>query len=98
MVLSDKTTRIFIHHNVLASEAGVEKLKELFFLTKEFPNSLIIKDVKESGELYIIRPAKSRQEGSLSDVDFSLFVAQKIADGYIYGTLESFKHIVGDFV
>lgn len=98
MDLSSKTTNIFIHYSVLAQEAGVEKLKELFFLTKEFPNSLIIKGVKESGELNIVRPAKVRQERSLADTDFQCFVAQKLSDGYLYGTVESFKQIVGDFV
>lgn len=98
MVSSDRTTRIFIHHRVLASEAGVEKLKELFFLTKEFPNSMIIKDVKESGELNIISSTPIQQKCSLTDCHFQYFIAQKIEDGYLYGTIESFKHIVGDFV
>lgn len=93
----DKTAKIFIHHDVLSSEMGRSKLRHFFIYADEIPNSLIIKAVEKS-ELNIINPTPAQQECSLADNHFQYFVAQKVVDGYLYGTADSFMRMVKNLV
>ncbi|MCI9287507.1 MAG: hypothetical protein HFJ57_06045 [Clostridia bacterium] len=94
MASSSETAKIFIHHDVFSSELGRLKLRLFFDYTDEIPNSLIIKEFPES-ELNIVRPTPAQQECSLADNHFQCFVAQKVNDGYLYGTAYSFMKMVG---
>lgn len=86
MTSLSKTAKIFIHHDVLSSESGRLKLRLFFNYADEISDSLIVEDLVGS-DLNLIQPIPAQQEWS--------FVAQKLSEGYLYGTVHSFMQMVG---
>lgn len=92
MTLLAQESKIFIHQALLTSEIGTELLRKL--LTEELPNHCIIASISED-HLEITRPPLAQQNFSLTDTSFQYFVEQKAIDGFIYGSVKSFKNILG---
>ena len=93
MSLTNNEKKLFIFHTLLQYESGIEKLRD-FLETDDFLNHSVIKEISD-GELKIVPPTPAQQNFSLTDTAFQYFVEQKAADGYIYGSVKSFKLLVG---
>lgn len=85
--------KLFIDSSLLVTECGVEKLRE-FLKIDDFLNHSIISGISEEG-LVIIKPTYAQQHFSLTDTAFQYFVEQKATEGYVYGSVKSFKNLVG---
>ena len=94
MTLLEQETKLFIHHKLLTSEIGTELLRSLLSSTMELANHSIIADIIED-HLEIIPQTPAQQNFSLTDTAFQYFVEQKAMDGFIYGSVKSFKSILG---
>lgn len=93
MALQNNIKKLFIHNSLLILECGVEKLRE-FLLTPEIMNHTVISGINEDA-LVIQLPSLARQRYTLTDTAFQYYVEQKVTDGYVYASIESFKKLVG---
>lgn len=93
MSLPNNEKKLFIFYTLLQHEHGVEKLRE-FLKTDDCLSHSIIKGISD-GKLDIVPPTPAQQNLSLTDTAFQYFVEQKAADGYIYGSVKSFRLLVG---
>lgn len=90
--LSDKETKLFIHNSLLVSMEEKELLRN--FLTHcEGLHHSIIRDI-DNDELIYTKATPAQKKFSLTDTAFQHFVEQKIADGFLYASLESFKALI----
>lgn len=92
MALSNNEKKLFINSSLFESEHTIDKLRTSLS-TQDYLNRTIISGVIEEG-LVVINPTPAQQNFSLTDTAFQYFVEQKIADGYVYGSVESFKKIL----
>ena len=93
MASSDKKQNLFISYELLLSQYGVEELRE--YLRKEdIPNHSIISGILEN-ELIVTQPFLGGRTFTLTDTAFEHFVKQKVSEGYVYASLESFKALLG---
>ena len=95
MNLSNKTTKLFIHRDLLASANGREKLQDFLHENQNLLNHTIIKGITSDGMLDTVEPTLAQQSCSLSETSFQHFVAQKAVDDYVYASYESFVRLVG---
>lgn len=93
MELANNEKQLFIHRSLFISECGVEKLRDFLVRNNIFHHSIISGINNE--ELVVIEPTLAQRRFSLTDTAFQFFVNQKTMDGYLYGSLESFKIMVG---
>ena len=93
MKLNDNEIKIFVHRDMLLLEVYYEKLKNWLYSSSEHLNHTIIRGInEEDGELDIVYPTEAQQK--LSDISFEYFVEQKVQDGFLHGSLETFKKFV----
>lgn len=94
MALSKQKVKLFVYHELLVSELGTELLREFFSAGKVIENNCIIRGI-DDGKLDIIPPTPAQKKLPTTDTAFQYFVQQKIVDGFIYASSESFKRILG---
>jgi hypothetical protein len=93
MNLNDKENKIFINSELLNNEQGVYLLHELF-TQKQLLNHTTINEIGDDGNLVIVPPTLAQQTNTLASSSFVYFVEQKIMDGYLYGSVCSFKSLI----
>ncbi len=95
MNLSNKTTKLFIHRDLLAFVKGREQLQDYFHGHPSIPNHTIFKGIREDGSLDIVGPTFANQNCTLTETSFGHSVAQNAIDDYVYASYETFLILVG---
>ena len=97
MNIPDNKIKLFVHRDVLLSEDSFAKFKKWLSLDAKFHlNNTSIDGIDENGLLNICYPPLARQNYSLFDPGFQRFMIRKANDDYLFGSLETFKKLVGD--
>lgn len=94
MALLEQEIKLFVHHELLTSELGTDLLREFFSSGKVIENHCIIRGIAEE-HLDIVPPTPAQKMLPTTDTAFQYSVQQKAMDGFIYGSVESFKSILG---
>lgn len=88
--LSDKETKLFIHHSLFLSEEGYFKLRD-FLSSSLVTHHCSVLGIRED-ELDVKQASTSMYNHSMTVM---CNVLQNVADGLLYGSLETFKKMVG---
>lgn len=90
---NNNETKLFIHSSLFMGDSGIAVLRD--YLEKSEPrNNSTIMDISEK-DLLILEQTTAHQNLSLTDTAFEHLVKQKVSDGYIYASVNSFKTLVG---